>query len=92
MSSPYSYRHKGERRTPVERVELRKNHGILGDTHAGEWHRQVILLAQGSIEKMQRRGLKVVIGDFAEDITTQGIDLPFLPMGTRRDWPWLKHF
>ncbi len=74
---------KGERKTPVDQVVLRENHGIIGDAHAGDWHRQVSLLAQESIEKMQRMGLSVSAGDFAENITTQGIDLPALPIGTR---------
>jgi MOSC domain-containing protein YiiM len=74
---------KGERKTPVAQVELREEHGIVGDAHAGEWHRQVSLLAQESIEKMQRMGLNVDAGDFAENITTRGIDLPALPIGTR---------
>jgi len=74
---------KGERKTPVAQVELRENHGIVGDAHAGEWHRQVSLLARESIEKMQRMGLDVNAGDFAENITTVGIDLPSLPVGTR---------
>ena len=74
---------KGERKTPVAQVELRENHGVVGDAHAGEWHRQVSLLAQESIEKMQRMGLDVNAGDFAENITTRGMDLPSLPIGTR---------
>jgi len=74
---------KGEKKTPVERVELRENHGIVGDAHAGDWHRQVSLLAQESIAKMQAMGLKVDAGDFAENITTTGIDLVSLPIGTR---------
>jgi MOSC domain-containing protein YiiM len=74
---------KGERKTPVESVELREEHGIVGDAHAGDWHRQVSLLAQESIEKMRRLGLDVDSGDFAENITTKGIDLPSLPVGTR---------
>ncbi len=74
---------KGERKTPVASVELRENHGIVGDGHAGEWHRQVSLLALESIAKMQRLGLDVDSGDFAENITTEGIDLPALPIGTR---------
>jgi len=76
-------KNKGERKTPVESVELRQEHGIVGDGHAGDWHRQVSLLAQESIEKMQRMGLDVDSGDFAENITTRGIDLPSLPIGTR---------
>jgi MOSC domain-containing protein YiiM len=74
---------KGERKTPVASVELRENHGIAGDAHAGEWHRQVSLLAQESIAKMQKLGLAVDAGDFAENITTAGIDLASLPVGTR---------
>jgi MOSC domain-containing protein YiiM len=74
---------KGERKTPVESVDLLPNHGIVGDGHAGNWHRQVSLLAQESIDKMRQMGLDVRAGDFAENITTQGIDLPALPVGAR---------
>jgi MOSC domain-containing protein YiiM len=76
-------KNKGERKTPVEKVELLLNHGIVGDAHAGNWHRQVSLLAQESIEKMQKMGLSVKAGDFAENITTTGITLPELPIGTK---------
>ena len=72
---------KGERKKPVESVELRANHGIVGDAHAGDWHRQVSLLAQESIDKMKVLGLDVSAGDFAENITTSGIDLVSLPIG-----------
>jgi len=74
---------KGERKTPVESVELREKHGIVGDAHAGDWHRQVSLLAQESIDKMRALGLDVNAGDFAENITTSGIDLVSLPIGSR---------
>lgn len=74
---------KGERKTPVAAAELRENHGIVGDAHAGEWHRQVSLLAQESIDKMRAMGLDVAAGDFAENITTSGIELVTLPIGTR---------
>jgi len=73
---------KGERKTPSESVHLRENHGIIGDAHAGDWHRQVSLLALESIAKMQKLGLDVGPGDFAENLTTQGIDLVNLPIGT----------
>ena len=76
-------KNKGERKTPVDTVRLIPNYGIEGDAHAGDWHRQVSLLALESIEKMQRMGLSVQAGDFAENITTSGIDLPSLPIGTR---------
>ncbi len=74
---------KGERKTPVPQVELRPNHGIVGDAHAGDWHRQVSLLAKESIDKMSALGLDVDNGDFAENLTTEGIDLPRLPIGTQ---------
>ncbi|MFA7404512.1 MAG: MOSC domain-containing protein [Pelobacteraceae bacterium] len=74
---------KGERKKPVVSVELRENHGIVGDGHAGDWHRQVSLLAQESIDKMRAMGLDVSAGDFAENITTSGIDLVSLPIGSR---------
>lgn len=74
---------KGERKKPVEQVVVRAEHGIVDDAHAGAWHRQVSLLAIESIRKMQAKGLDVSSGDFAENITTEGIDLPSLPIGTR---------
>ena len=72
----------GERKTPVTEVTLRENHGIVGDAHAGDWHRQISLLAKESIDKMRALGLDVDNGDFAENLTTEGIDLPKLPIGT----------
>ena len=57
--------------------------GLEGDAHAGFAHRQVSLLAVESIAKMKARGLEVAPGDFAENITTSGIDLVSLPIGTR---------
>ena len=74
---------KGERKRPVASVELRQAHGIVGDAHAGEWHRQISLLAHESIEKMQRMGLDVDSGDFAENLTTSGMELFTLAVGTR---------
>ena len=73
---------KGERKTPVASATLQVNHGIVGDAHAGDWHRQVSLLAMESIRKMQKLGLEVDTGDFAENITTEGIDLVALPVGS----------
>lgn len=74
---------KGERKKPMPMAELREKHGIVGDAHAGDWHRQVSLLAIESIRKMQAMGLSVTAGDFAENITTEGLDLPALPVGAR---------
>jgi MOSC domain-containing protein YiiM len=62
---------------------LRVDWGLEGDAHAGKWHRQVSLLALESIQKMQAMGLKVGPGSFAENITTSGLVLHTLPVGTR---------
>jgi len=74
---------KGERKKPVQEVIVRENFGIVDDAHAGDWHRQLSLLALESIKKMQAMGLNVTTGDFAENITTEGIELPSLSIGTR---------
>ena len=74
---------KGVRKKPVEVVSVVPAHGIEGDAHAGVWHRQVSLLAQESIEKMRALDLEISPGDFAENITTRGIELSQLPLGTR---------
>lgn len=74
---------KGEQKIPVDAVELQENYGIVGDAHAGDWHRQISLLAEESIDKMRRLGLDVDPGAFAENITTRGVDLVSLPVGSR---------
>jgi cyclic pyranopterin phosphate synthase len=76
---------KGERKKPVPEAILREEHGIVDDAHAGDWHRQVSLLAQESIDKMVAKGLDVGPGDFAENITTSGIEVFTLPIGTVLD-------
>jgi MOSC domain-containing protein YiiM len=73
---------KTVRKTPGESGTLVFDRGFDGDAHAGDWHRQVSLLAQESIDSMVAKGLDVGAGDFAENITTEGIDLPALPIGT----------
>lgn len=75
---------KGIRKKPAETLTLKTNYGIEGDAHASsEWHRQVSLLAIESIQKMQDLGLDVHAGDFAENITTEGLDLPRITIGTK---------
>jgi len=74
---------KGERKTNIGSGLLVKGFGLEGDAHGGDWHRQVSLLATESIAKMQAAGLDVGPGDFAENLTTRGIDLCSLPIGTR---------
>jgi molybdopterin adenylyltransferase len=74
---------KGMRKGNVPSAEVRAGHGIVGDAHAGDWHRQISLLATESIDKMVRMGLTVGPGDFAENIATEGIDLVSQPIGQR---------
>lgn len=74
---------KGVRKTRVEKAKAIKNFGLEGDAHAGKWHRQISLLANESIKKMEDFGLKLNPGDFAENITTEGLDLLSLPIGKR---------
>lgn len=73
---------KGTKKTNVQSCTLLKDFGLKGDAHGGPWHRQVSLLANESVEKMKAKGLQVGFGDFAENITTEGIDLVSLPIGT----------
>jgi MOSC domain-containing protein YiiM len=73
---------KGTKKTNIKSCPLLKDFGLKDDAHAGPWHRQVSLLANESIEKMKAKGLKVGYGDFAENITTEGVDLVLLPIGT----------
>ena len=74
---------KGTRKEPVEEAVLTAEHGLQGDAHAGPWHRQVSFLAMEGIEKAKAAGLSVGFGDFAENIATEGIDWPAIPVGSR---------
>ena len=73
---------KGVQKHPVEALELRVGHGIVGDAHAGNWHRQLSLLAEESVDTMRAQGLELPPGAFAENILTRGLDLKNLPVGT----------
>lgn len=75
---------KGEQKHAVEEVELLPDHGIVGDAHAGNWHRQVSLLSTESVAKVQEKiPFKLAPGAFAENILLEGICLYELPVGTR---------
>ena len=74
---------KGTAKHPVELIELKKRHGIVGDAHAGDWHRQVSLLATESVDKMRRVFPDIPVGAFAENILTEGLQLSALPVGTK---------
>ena len=73
---------KGTRKTNINACAVLKDFGLKGDAHSGPWHRQISLLANESIDKMKAKGLDVGYGDFAENITTEGVDLVHLPIGT----------
>ena len=76
---------KGMRKAPVESgaIELVADFGVADDAHAGDWHRQVSFLAEESIQVARDHGLDVSYGDFAENITTSGINIKGMPLGTR---------
>ena len=73
---------KGIRKHEVAEIELLPHHGIVGDAHAGDWHRQVSLLAEESVDQMRALGLSLTAGAFAENINTVGICLKELPVQT----------
>lgn len=72
----------GTRKAPVAVGVLREEHGLVGDAHAGT-RRQVSLLADESIGRMRAKGFTLNPGDFAENLTTSGVALHTLPVGTR---------
>ena len=76
---------KGMRKAPVESgaIELVADYGVADGAHAGDWHRQVSFLAEESIQVARDHGLDVGYGDFAENITTSGINIKGMPLGTR---------
>lgn len=77
---------KGVRKKSIGEAKLVAGWGMEGDAHTGKWHRQVSLLSASSIEKMRalgkKKGLDLVPGDFAENLTTEGLELFELPVGT----------
>ena len=76
---------RGVQKHPVESAELRVDHGIVGDAHAGSWHRQVSLLGQGSVDTLQAKldSIRLKPGDFAENILVEDMKVYELPVGTR---------
>lgn len=75
---------KGVFKKPIEQGVFKVDHGLEGDAHAGNWHRQVSLLGIESINKMKALGIEgLCTGKFAENLTTEGLELWKLPVGTR---------
>ena len=73
---------RGTVKTEVPSAVLTPEWGIVSDAHGGNWHRQVSLLANESVDRMRKEGLTLAAGDFAENILTEGITLRTLPVGT----------
>jgi MOSC domain-containing protein YiiM len=74
---------RGVQKTPGTEVLLVPDHGVRGDAHAGDWHRQVSLLADEAAERMRAKGLAIGPGAFGENILTRGVDLVSIPVGGR---------
>jgi len=73
---------KGTIKTEIREGLLIENFGLKGDAHAGKWHRQISLLGIESINKMRDKGYQLSFGDFAENLTIEGLTLLKLPLGT----------
>ena len=74
---------KGTMKKEISSGKLIKDYGLEGDSHRGKWHRQLSLLDKNSIDKMRGKGYEISHGDFAENITTAGLDLYKLPVGQK---------
>ena len=74
---------KGVQKKNVNTAELIVEHGLKGDAHAGNWHRQVSLLSYEKVQEFKQKGVDVKEGDFGENILVKGIDLAKLPVGTK---------
>ncbi|QZY54039.1 MOSC domain-containing protein [Crassaminicella profunda] len=74
---------KGTAKINVGQAEMVENHGLKGDAHAGNWHRQVSLLSFEKIEAFKKKGALVEDGAFGENLIVEGIDLKELPIGTK---------
>ena len=74
---------KGTPKRDAGRAELVAQHGLKGDAHAGDGHRQVSLLSLEKIEAFRAQGAEVEYGDFGENIVAEGIDFSSFPIGTK---------
>ncbi|MBF1715461.1 MAG: MOSC domain-containing protein, partial [Selenomonas sp.] len=74
---------RGTQKHALDRVFFMTEHGIDGDAHAGDWHRQVSLLGLGEIDDFRARGADVDFGAFGENVVAEGFRFKELPLGTR---------
>ncbi len=75
--------HRGTQKQQVNRVHLIENHGLEGDAHAGNWHRQVSLLSYQQIQAFRLKGANIEYGAFGENLVVDGFDFKTFPIGTR---------
>lgn len=74
---------RGIQKSEVAEADLKVDWGIVGDAHAGNWHRQVSLLSYEKIQEFKEKGAKIVSGAFGENLIVEGYDLGNLPVGSR---------
>lgn len=73
---------RGTRKEPVRSARFEQEYGILGDAHAGNWHRQVSLIQKEKVDAFRKNGADVTPGAFGENLVVSGIDFRALPVGT----------
>ena len=74
---------KGVQKKQVPEIEVKRSYGVVGDAHAGDWHRQISLLGEDSVDKLRKAMPDIKPGAFAENILTKGLTLYKLPVGTK---------
>ncbi len=74
--------HRGTAKYVIPEAELKADWGIVGDAHAGNWHRQVSLLEREKIEAFRKKGVDVAYGAFGENLIVNGIDLRTIQVGS----------
>ena len=74
---------RGIQKHEIPEAFLKKDWGIEGDAHAGNWHRQVSLLSYEKIEEFRKKGADIGLGAFGENLIVSGYDFRSLPVGTR---------
>ena len=74
---------RGAAKKNVGGGELVERHGLKGDAHAGDWHRQISLLSLQKIEAFRAKGAEIEFGAFGENLVVDGIDFASLPLGTK---------
>ena len=74
---------KGVQKKDVKQCRLIENYGLVGDAHAGSWHRQISLLSIEGRLVMENKGIKLDAGDFGENVLTEGVDFANIMIGNK---------